>query len=139
MSLFEKLTKSKFLSNVTVELRRAAQIVRETTPNIVYQPALHNFSKEESKILYYEICEAYDFFTIFDEMDVAIKQVYYIQDDQFLFVACRSKANIEDALHYSMQLNGDIPLYRHKHKVNGKIIYTILIDTSFTITPPSYN
>ena len=139
MNLFDKLTKSKFLSNINVELARAAKVVQTDSKHVVYKPTTHNFSSEESKALYHEICYSYDFLSLLYEIPPTNKQLHYIQADQFIFIASRSKQNMTQALHYSLQVNGDLPLYRTKHVISNKSIHTMLIDTTFTINPPTYN
>lgn len=138
MKVFEKLLKTNFLANVAQDLRRANQALKQADI-LIYKEATHYANREATKDLYYEVCEQYGFFDLLYEVDPTKKLIHYIQSDQFIFVCSRSLDTLKDSIHYSLNVNGDIPVYQTKHSINKKVIHTLLIDTTFTIPPPSYN
>ena len=139
MSCFEKLTKSRFLSNVGSELLEAQHVLHETDELILPKDATHIFDKEKAKDIYYYVCNEIGFFDELYTMDLDYKGTCYAQADKYLFIFSRSKVSITDDIGFNNRVNGDIPIFTHKHVVNGKVVYTALIDVTFTIPPPSPN
>lgn len=138
MTLLDNLINSKFLSNIKTELQQARKILLESDV-LLYQESTHYTSKEVARQLYYDVCESYGFFDLIYLIDKSSKVVHYAHSDQFIFAATRSKPQLKQTIEYSLAVNGDIPVYTSKHTVQGKAIYTVLFDTTFTITPPSPN
>lgn len=100
------------------------------------------FDKETKKMLY-DIC-LYEYFLLeelsdtVDEMtEEDLGMIYYIQLPEFVFIYSNKKAQVDDAIRYTWNVNGDLPLYRSKHRIKGLNFHTALIDTRLSFTPPS--
>lgn len=141
MGCFEKLVKSKFLANVSSELKLARQTVLSVT-NTNLTPIIYG-SKKERKRLYDDYAYYFYFLEeIFDslnEPDCVKSMIYYIKYDTVAFIYSMDKGQVEDAIRYNYNCNGDIPLYRTKHRINNKTVYTVLLDTRLRFDPVSPN
>ena len=140
MGCFEKLVKSHFFANVSAELKLARQTIRSMS-QFYFEPALI-FNKKEKKAVYKELM--YNYYLMeeivesmdeFDDKDM----VFYIQSDHIVFIYSQSQKQLKEAVQYSYNLNGDLPLCRSKHRVNNKLVYTALIDTrlQFEVISPN--
>ncbi len=138
MTLLDNLINSKFLSNIKTELQQARKILLESDV-LLYQESTHYASREVARQLYYDVCESYGFFDLLYIIDKSSKAVHYAHLDQFIFAATRSKAQLKQAIEYSLSVNGDVPVYISRHNIQGRAIHTVLFDATFTITPPSPN
>ena len=135
MSCFEKLSESKFLSNIRLELLEAQHILHENDNILLPKDNTHSFDKVKTKETYYYICNEIGFFDELYSIDLDYKGTCYAQADKYLFLFSRSKTSLAEDIGYNHRLNGDIPLFTHKHVVNGKVVYTALFDITFTIPP----
>jgi hypothetical protein len=141
MGCFEKLVKSKFLANVSSELRLARQAVLSVT-NTNLTPTIYG-SKKDRKSLYDDY--VYYFYLLeeivdsLEEPDCVKTMIYYIKYDTVMFIYSMDKGQVEDAIRYNYNLNGDIPLYKTKHRLKNKTVYTVLIDTRIRFEPISPN
>jgi hypothetical protein len=138
MALLENLIKSKFLTNLRTELKEAKRAIIDSNI-LLYQESTHYADRETARQLYYEVCESYGFFDILHTVSPTSKLVHYIHSEQFIFAVCRSKSSLKQAIYYALSVNGDVPVYTHKHKVNNHLIHTVLFDTTFIVSPPSPN
>lgn len=140
MRCFEGLKKSQFLANVSAELslaRRAVWSMEQAHST----PALF-FDKRKRKELYEDI--TYYYYFIEDLIESILsndspKTIFYRHIDDYVFLFSSDKKQLQEATQYSFNLNGDIPLYKSRHLVNGKAVYTALIDTRLQFLPVSLN
>lgn len=140
MRCFEKLVKSRFLANVSKELEMARRTLESAS-----QPPLPTefiFDKETKKMLY-DHC-LYEYFLLEELSDTVdemteddLNMIYYIQLPEFVYVYSHKKAQVDDAVRYTWNVNGDLPLYRTKHRIKGVNFHTALIDTRLNFIPPS--
>lgn len=140
MGCFEKLVKSHFLANVSAELSLARQTVKrldetQLKPSFVY-------NKKERKRIYDEFL--YQFYVLEDiadniQEDDTKDLIYYFQLQHIIFIYSQTKRQLNDAVRYSYNLNGDIPFCISRHRLAGRTIYTALIDTRLQFNPISPN
>lgn len=137
MSLFRDLITNKFLANAPGELQRAKAIISEQeTENF------HSFVLEEKKQLYYFYYEDAEFFL--DLMDISLEDddkelIYIVNKGTLMFCFSPSKKQIDETIMFCHNLNGDIPIHRTKHLIEGKYVYTVMFDTSFVLPAQSPN
>ena len=99
MGCFEKLVKSKFLANVSSELRLARQAVLSVT-NTNLTPTIYG-SKKDRKSLYDDY--VYYFYLLeeivdsLEEPDCVKTMIYYIKYDTVMFIYSMDKGQVEDA------------------------------------------
>lgn len=142
MRCFEKLVKSRFLANVSKELEMARRTLESASHPLL--PDEFVFNKELKKFLYDECM--FEFFLL-EEMADTINEmteddkemIYYIQLQDLVFIYSAKKSQLEDAVRYTHNLNGDLPLYKSKHRIKGITFHTAIIDTRYTFIPPSTN
>lgn len=138
MGCFEQLVKSKFLANVSKELRMARQVLHSMSQT--HFPAIVPGTVEERKDLYKEY--VYHYF-----LDKEIKEslsedddpvnIFYVQLDHIVFIFSLRKDQVTEAVTYNYNVSGFIPLYTGKHYYGGYTIHTALIDTRISFIPPS--
>lgn len=139
MTCFTNLVQSSFLNNVDNELSQARSYLRDLDSAILYRDNTHLFNKKSNRELYYSLCNDLGFFDgLYATMD-DFKGVSYISYDRYLFVYSRSKTFLKHDIAYCNRVNGDIPIFVHKHVIDGKTVHTALFDTNFTIPPPTPN
>lgn len=141
MRCFEKLVKSKFLANISAELKLARQTMLSTS-NSSLIPFLF-YSRKERKNLYDDYVYYYYFL---EEMQQSVDEptheksiIYYVKYENVLFIYSADKSQVDDAIRYSYNVNGDIPLCRSRHKIANKTIHTALMDTRIRFEPVSPN
>lgn len=139
MKCFERLKKSNFMSNITSELEEATCIITEYYNIMVADDIMHSFNKDRAKEVYYMICNEIGFFSSLYSMGSYTTKVYYTQSDRYIFICTHNKKDLTREIHYNCLVNGDVPLYTNKHIIKGKTVHTALIDTWFTIVPPTTN
>lgn len=141
MGCFERLVKSHFLANVSAELSLARKAV-QSLGQISSTPMLF-LNERDKKEVYAEL--TYQLYLIEDMVDTLRetkedkRTIYYCQTDSYIFVYSRDKKQVQEAIRYSYNLNGDIPLCKARHRVFGKYVYTALIDTRIQFVPFSPN
>lgn len=139
MGLFQDLVKSKFLANATNELALARNVLKGDGL-VIYDDYDHPFDINLKKELYNYYLHELNFIQDLVETEYTEDEmIYYIQNDPIVFVYSRSKKQIENSLKYSHNLNGDLPVYRGRHRVKSRMVYTLLIDTRFSLRPASVN
>lgn len=137
MSLFRDLIANKFLANASGELQRAKAIISEQEID-----NFHTFILEEKKELYYFYFEDAEFYR--DLMDISLEEaekdlIYIVNKGTLMFCFSMSKKQIDETIMFCHNLNGDIPIHRTKHLLQGKYIHTVMFDTSFILPPQSPN
>lgn len=133
------LIKCRFLKNTGVELKRAQTAIRVSDANMEslnFHPCLATDRKQ----MYNYYMSVYDFKSSFNEIDVNNPEmVYYLQEDNIVWIACRSKSFIDQAVIESCYTTGDVCLHRAKHFIQSKLFHTVMFDLSFQISPPTVN
>lgn len=141
MRCFEKLVKSKFLANISAELKLARQTMLSTSNSSLVPVLL--YSRKERKNLYDDYVYYYYFL---EEIQQSVVEptheksiIYYVKYENVLFIYSADKSQVDDAIRYSYNVNGDIPLCRSRHKIANTTIYTALMDTRIRFEPISPN
>ena len=141
MGCFDKLVRSRFLANVSTELELARRTIQSMGQS--HFPASLPGSRKVRKKVYDNYLYQY---YLLDEINGMVLEeepqkdmVYYIQLDHIIFVYSRTKKLIDEAVMYSYNVNGDLPFYRGKHRIEGYTFHTVLIDTRLNVIPYSPN
>lgn len=140
MGCFEKLVKSKFLANVSSELSLARERIQ--IADTTQFPTTHNFTKTKKKLIYDNYVYHY---YILEEMLDSIAEglledvLIYIEVDHITFMYSISQSQIKQAIKYNYNVNGFIPLYKGRHRLNGITIHTLMVDTRIQFTPVAAN
>jgi len=140
MGCFENLVKSKFLANVSSQLSLARE--RILTADSAQFPAIHIFNKAEKKLVYDDY--VYHYYMIEEILDsikenLAKDTLFYIEVDHITFMYSANQNQVKDAIKYSYNVNGLIPLYKGRHRLDGITMYTAMIDTRIHFTPVAPN
>jgi hypothetical protein len=144
MGCFERLVRSKFLANVSSELSLARERILVTDQ--AQFPATINFDKSAKKSLYKDYVY---FYYLIEEMSDSVEEalnenlaadtLFFIEVDHISFVYSTDHNQVREAVKYSYNTNGLIPIYKGRHKVRDKIMYTALMDTRIQFTPIAPN
>ena len=139
MKCFERLVDSNFLANAKKELLAAQQVLKAEEA-LFFEPTLV-FNRQAAKYIYDCYVEDYALLYEIEQSDVDLSKgtIYYIQEDHILFIYSKTKKLIDEAITYSYNVNGDIPFYRGRHKINNQVIFTVLIDVRIPFQPSSPN
>lgn len=138
MKCFTTLVDNKFLANARVELIDArARIISEVAPNPGNNAFV--FDRNERQQAYYTIGNMYGFFEQLYNMELEKNRIYYLTYDCYIMVVARNKPLIDSAIQSAHNVNGDVPLYRTKHKFNKSLVHCVLFNTNFTIPPATLN
>ncbi len=141
MGCFEKLVKSHFLANVSAELRLARQTVKLMS-QLSFEPSLI-VSRKRKKAIYDDIVEGYgllmDMRANLDDYVDDAGTIYYYHFDHLVFIYSKNIKQIDEALRYSFNNNGEIPLCRSRHRIDGVTVHTALIDTRILFKPATTN
>ena len=140
MGCFENLVKSKFLANVSSQLSLARE--RILTADSAQFPAIHNFNKADKKLVYDDY--VYHYYMIEEILDsikenLAKDTLFYIEVDHITFMYSANQSQVKDAIKYSYNVNGLLPLYKGRHRLDGITMYTAMIDTRIHFTPVAPN
>lgn len=140
MGCFENLVKSKFLANVSSQLSLARE--RILTADSAQFPAIHIFNKAEKKLVYDDY--VYHYYMIEEILDsikenLAKDTLFYIEVDHITFMYSANQNQVKDAIKYSYNVNGLLPLYKGRHRLDGITMYTAMIDTRIHFTPVAPN
>jgi len=141
MGCFESLVKSNFLANALSELSLARTTLKAADQAWSFPYLSSSRSIQRRAYNYYihdfdllkELSNTYESTT--DDHDM----LYYVRIDNVSYVYSRSRSQISDAVQYTYNIFGEIPVYRGRHKVNGYVVHTALFDGGFTFTPYSAN
>jgi hypothetical protein len=140
MGCFESLVKSRFLADVSSELSLARKAIKSMSQ--ISMPAVLYADRKVRKEIYDDI--AYQYYLI-EEMAEMLAQdsnpsmIWYLQFDDFIFLYSRKKNQIDEAILYNYNINGDFPYYRGRHVVNKMVVHTVLMDTRISFDPLSPN
>ena len=141
MGCFDKLVKSHFLANVSTELELARRTLQSMGQS--FFPASLPASKKARKKVYDNYL--FQYYILEELNDMALEEephkdmIYYIQIDHVIFVYSRTKKLVTESVMYSYNVNGDLPFYRGKHRIQGYNFHTLLIDTRLSVIPYSPN
>lgn len=140
MGCFDRLVKSHFLTNISAELSMARQTVKSM--GHPYLAPMHYFNKKAKKQVYNDVL--YYNYLLEDMMTtmagyIGTEMIFYFQLDNIIFIYSESKKQIDEAIGYTYNINGDIPFHRSRHRIEGITIHTALIDTRLKFQPISPN
>tara|TARA_R110000868_G_scaffold155670_1_gene382107 strand:+ start:198 stop:614 length:417 start_codon:yes stop_codon:yes gene_type:complete len=138
MSCYQSLVSNRFICNAPSELLSAKRYLKASVA-MTHNGTAHSFIREQNKVAYYTIGNTLGFFEEMYRIDTELGKLYYLTYENYLMVLSRNRTLIDTAVSSAHNVNGDIPLYRHKHTVNKKVIHTVLFNTDFTIPPASLN
>ena len=144
MGCFEKLVTSKFLANISSELSLARKKIQVVDPTQF--PSTINFNATEKKRVYKDYLY---FYFLMEEMSDSVIEaandkldpdtLFCVEADHIVFIYSSSLNQIKEAIKYSYNTSGLFPIYRSKHKIRNKVMYTALMDTRILFSPISPN
>lgn len=139
MSCFEKLVRSNFLANAKKELLAAQQVLKAEEA-LFFEPVFL-FDKQAAKYMYESYVDTYALLYEIQESGFSLSKdtIYYIQEDHILFIYSKTRKLVDEAILYSYNVNGDVPIYRGRHKLDKQVIFTALIDVRIPFSPFSPN
>jgi hypothetical protein len=65
--------------------------------------------------------------------------INYLQIDHITFAYSKNRKLIDDMIMYAYNIYGNLPLYRQKHKISGKVVHAVLTDMRMHIPPATTN
>ncbi len=138
MSNYSKLVESRFFGNIKAEFKMAQTVMRLDIPFDIEDIGL-KCDPEYNKSLYefylYDMNCVQDLKLALEDPDL----VNYAQCEHIVLLFAKKKKLVDDSLMYTHYINGDIPFYRGKHRIDGQYIHTAMIDTRFIIPPCTTN
>ena len=145
MGCFDSLVKSHFIANASVELKLARQTIKLSS-----QPAFTAaflFNKAERRAEYdnfvyqwYILEEIESSLLAQGKLEDVSRVVFYMKLEEVTFVYSLSKVELKKVEDYGIEVNGDIPLCRSKHKIKkGVIVYTMILDNRLQFIPYTAN
>ena len=141
MHCYKQLVQSKFLAKASEELSRARKVVNDEEAPLFDTALIYN--KADRKYIYDCYVEDYmlldEIQNTFDPEEDYKDTIFYLQEDYILFVYSRSRKLIKEAVLYSYNVHGDIPLHKSKHTIHNKIWFTVQIDTRMPFPTSSPN
>lgn len=141
MKCYKQLVQSKFLAKASEELSRARKFVNNEEASL-FSTTL-TFNKADRKYIY--DCYVEEFMLLdeiqneFDPEEDYKDIVFYLQEDYILYMYSRSRRLIKEAVLYSYNVHGDIPIHKSKHVIHSKVWFTALIDTRMPFLTSSPN
>jgi hypothetical protein len=138
MSCYQSLVNSRFLANAPHEIARAKRNLTSGTGAVI-ENNVHVFDRNYRQENYYMVGNELGFFEGLYNINYDDRRIYYLNYENYLMVAARSKVLLDSAISAAQNVNGDVVLYRTKHTINKKIVHTVLFNTNFTIPPASLN
>lgn len=140
MRCLEGLKNSHFLSNVGEELAEARRVVHGNPHDGYTFSAI----KAHKKAIYDDYVWFFDLKKDMQENleTVSIKEkdlIYCLKTQELTFIYSLSKSLINEAVMYSYNIEGTLPIYKGKHRVCGCTVYTVLINNLFRIPIASAN
>lgn len=141
MKCYKQLVQSKFLAKASEELARARKVLHDGEAPL-FDTTLH-YNKADRKYVY--DCYIQDFMLLeelenqFDPSEDYKDVVFYMQEDYLLFIYSRSRKLLIEAVDYSFNVHGDIPIHKSRHTIHNKTWFTALIDTRmpFQVSSPN--
>lgn len=137
MGCFESLVKSRFLQNVSHELRMARQTLQSND-----RPLIFFFDRRARKRIFDEFIYA---LYLREEIAESLKDwdhqdlIFFIDTDDYVFAYTKNKNQIRDAITYNYNQTGQLPFYQGRLLVDGVTIYALLIDKNFSFQAVSPN
>ena len=138
MSCYQSLVSNRFIFNAPTELLSAKRYLTATVA-MSHNGTTHSFNAEQNRNAYYMVGNTIGFFDEICSLTPETGKLYYLTYENYLMVVSRNKPLIDIAIRSAHNVNGDLPLFRHKHTINKKVIHTVLFNTDFTIPPASLN
>lgn len=141
MGCFESLIKSNFFANALSELQLARTTLKTHDTNVAdaYYPACKKIRKRAYDICLFDCYLMEEMLGTYTQQNDTPDMLYYVRIDSLSFVYSRVKNQISDAIRYNYNMNGEIPLYTGRHKINGYTIHTAMFDGGITFLPFSTN
>lgn len=153
MNCFRRLIECKFLSEATRELQQARDAISQETQSMVEEEEassthtvnsplyyIYGLASSTKRIFYTNCIRQFRLVeSMRDTLTEEARQLFFIRIEYLHFFFSRSKSVLESACTYAYNVNGEIPYYKGKHKVGGRVFYTALIDTRFSLVPNSPN
>lgn len=139
MGCFSQLVQSSFLSRAKEELLSAQRRLKTGEAPLFDSTLI--FDKKDKKYVYDSYVWDYNLLAELEEMedDTPKDVIFYIQEEHILFIYSRTRKLIDEAIWYSYNVNGDIPLCRSKHVIRGRTYFTVIIDCRIHFIPNSPN
>ena len=138
MNCYQSLVSSRFLANAPHEIARAKYNLTAGTGATI-DNNVHIFDPNYRQQNYYIVGNELGFFEGLYNINYEDRKIYYLNYENYLMVATRSKVLLDSAVAAAQNVNGDVVLYRTKHTINKKIVHTALFNTNFTIPPAALN
>ena len=138
MSNYSKLVKSRFFGNIKAEFKMAQTVMKLDIPFDIDDVGLKcdlHYNKSLYEFYLYDMNCIQDLQLALEDPDL----VNYVQCDHIILLFSKKKKLVDDSLMYTHYINGDIPFYRGKHKIDRQYIHTAMIDTRFIIPPCTTN
>lgn len=138
MRCFEKLVKSHFLANISQELSLARQALELDSQTSF----LRTFDKKERKHTFDSL--VYNLYVREEIQESLIDwghkdTIFFLTIPNFVFAYSKNKEQIDEALRYHYNQNGEMALYTGYIVVDKVRIYISLIDQRLVFTPISPN
>ena len=138
MSNYSKLVKSRFFGNIKAEFKMAQTVMKLDIPFDIDDVGMkcdQHYNKSLYEFYLYDMNCIQDLQLALEDPDL----VNYVQCDHIILLFSKKKKLVDDSLMYTHYINGDIPFYRGKHKIDRQYIHTAMIDTRFIIPPCTTN
>lgn len=140
MNCFNNLTKTKFLRNISDEIKAAHKsITIANMPN--EKPSFLPARFTDRKKLYNYYMKLYNFRGAFDDIDISVDDelIYYLQQGSIVWIASKYKAIVDKAILETAYTTGEVCLHSCKHVLQNKALYAAMFDLRFNIDPLTTN
>ncbi len=138
MNCYQSLVSNRFLANAPREIARAKHNLTTGTGATI-DNNVHVFDPNYRQQNYYMVGNELGFFEGLYNIQYEDRRIYYLNYENYMMVAARSKPLLDSAIAAAQNVNGDVVLYRTKHTINKKLVHTALFNTNFTIPPAALN
>lgn len=139
MNCLEKLVNCKFLKNIGNEISQARSTLQYEDLLPGYD-GMYPFLSKDRKAYYNYYLTLTGFKSNFSEEDVqSFDMIYYLQEQNIVWIASRAKFVIDEAIKESLNTTGDIYIYRGKHFIHNKLFHTVMYDLSYRFPPTTTN
>lgn len=139
MDCLKKLIDCHFLKNTGKELSQARHMLKSMDANQV-KPGFIAGNYTARKKLYNYYVELYGFKEDFDQEDVETPDmIYYLQEDNIVWIASRHKDMIDQSIHDSLHTSGDVCIFRGRHIIHNRLLHTVMFDLSMQFPPVTKN
>ena len=139
MNCLEKLVSCSFLKNIGNELSQARTTLQHEDALPSYG-SMYPLQIKERKAYYNYYLKLTGFISNFGEEDVvSTDMIYYLQEQNIVWIASRAKFVIDDAVKESVNTTGDLYIYRGKHFIHNRLFHTVMYDLSYRFPPVTTN